>query len=157
LEDLGVEVRTNTVVEMVDDTGVVVRHEPRGQEGGPSQTEHIDAKTLIWTAGVRTTSVAARLAEAGANMERGGRITVKPDLTLPGHPDVFVVGDLAAVPQDGKLLAGVAPVAMQEGRYAADLILSRLAGRRRPAFHYRDRGSLATIGRSAAIADLPNL
>jgi NADH dehydrogenase len=88
-------------------------------------------------------------------LDRAGRVPVQPDLTVPGHPEIFVIGDLASCPgPDGKPLPGVAPVAMQQGRYVADLIRRRLAGKDRPPFHYRDRGSLATIGRAAAVADL---
>jgi NADH dehydrogenase len=99
----------------------------------------------------------ATLAKAiGQQTDHAGRLVVEPDLTLPGHPEIFAIGDLANFNhQNGKPLPGVAPVAMQQGRYVADLIKQRLAGRQDHApFHYHDKGSLATIGHSAAVADL---
>jgi NADH dehydrogenase len=91
----------------------------------------------------------------GAKLDRAGRIVVEPDLTLPGHPEIFVIGDMAQFPhQGGKPLPGVAPVAMQQGRHVAHLIERRLRGEPTVSFHYHDRGSMATIGRAAAVADL---
>jgi NADH dehydrogenase len=91
----------------------------------------------------------------GAAIDRAGRVAVQPDLTLPGHPEIFVIGDLAVFThQTGKPLPGVAPVAMQQGRYVADLIERRLRGQSLPPFRYKDRGNMATIGRAAAVADL---
>jgi NADH dehydrogenase len=88
-------------------------------------------------------------------VDRSGRIVVQPDLSLPGHPEVFVIGDMANYPyQDGQPLPGVAQVAMQQGRYVADLIQRRLRGAAPVPFHYHDRGTMATIGRAAAVADL---
>jgi NADH dehydrogenase len=97
-----------------------------------------------------------RLADAtGAAIDPAGRVTVGPDLTLPGHPEIFVIGDLANVPgSDGRPLPGLAPVAIQEGRYAARAIGARLRGASLPPFRYRDYGTMATIGRAAGVADL---
>ena len=97
-------------------------------------------------------------ARAGASLDRAGRVIVEPDLSLPGHPEILVIGDLAHLSDpDGKLVPGVAPAAMQQGRYAAELIRRRLAGESLPAFRYQDKGSLATIGRAAAVADIGRL
>lgn len=148
LERLGVTVRTSTKVTDVQ-AGRVTIH-----SGG--QTETIRAHTVLWAAGVEASPLAKVLAQAsGAELDRAGRITVQPDLTLPGHPEVFVIGDMANYPyQGGKPLPGLAPVAMQQGNYVADLIQRRLRGVPAIPFHYRDRGTMATIGRAAAVADL---
>jgi NADH dehydrogenase len=108
---------------------------------------------------VEASPLARRLAEAtGAQLDRAGRIQVEPDLTLPGHPEIFVLGDMATYPhQTGKPLPGVAPVAIQQGRFAARLIACRLRNRPLPTFRYRDYGNMATIGRSAAVADFGKL
>jgi NADH dehydrogenase len=93
----------------------------------------------------------------GAELDRAGRVTVEPDLTLPGHPEVFALGDMVRVRQsDGTVMTvpGVAPAAMQQGRYAAEVIRARLRGQSAAPFHYRDKGNLATIGRGAAVADI---
>jgi NADH dehydrogenase len=117
---------------------------------------------VIWAAGVAASELAATLArEAGSEVDRAGRVTVGGDLTLPGHPEVFALGDMVRV-SDGAggvlPLPGVAPTAMQEGRYAADVIRARLAGKPAPGpFRYRDKGNLATIGRRAAVADIKGL
>lgn len=131
LEDLGVEVVTDTLVEDIDEDGVRL-----------SSGEHVEAGTVLWAAGVQ----ASELGEKVADVDRAGRVRVEPDLSISGHPEVFVVGDLAAV--DG--VPGVAPAAMQMGRHAASVIAT---GKRRP-FRYRDKGSLATIGRARAVADI---
>jgi NADH dehydrogenase len=89
------------------------------------------------------------------NLDRSGRVPVEPDLSLAGHPEVFVVGDLAKIESGGEPVPGVAPAAIQEGRHAADQVLASIEGRSREPFHYRDRGTLATIGRARAVADLP--
>jgi NADH dehydrogenase len=154
LEKLGVAVRTGTVVTDVRPGSVTVKT--------GSQVEEIRAHTVLWGAGVEASPLAKMLADAtGAALDRAGRIVVQPDLSLPGRPEVFVLGDMANYPhQTGQPLPGVAPVAMQQGSYVAELIERRLAGagarseeQRRP-FRYRDRGSMATIGPSAAVADL---
>jgi len=149
LEQLGVTVLTSHTVTGIDPEGVVVG-DPAG--GG----ERIAARTVIWAAGVTASSLAGRLAElSGAEQDRVGRLTVEPDLTLPGHPEVFAVGDMVRV--GSTELPGVAPVAMQQGRYAAGLVRARLEGRTTKPFHYRDKGNLATIGRGSAVADIKGL
>jgi NADH dehydrogenase len=147
LARLGVTVRTKVVVTDVRPDAVEVRAGER--------TEQITARTTLWAAGVRASALGKVLAEAtGAALDRAGRVAVQPDLTLPGHPEIFVIGDLAlCTHQTGKPLPGVAPVAMQQGRYVAGLIERRLSGKSAPPFCYRDKGSLATIGRAAAVAD----
>jgi NADH dehydrogenase len=120
--------------------------------------ERIPSRTVIWAAGVTASGLAAQLGElTGAELDRAGRTTVEPDLTLPGHPEVLALGDMVRVRgADGKtiLLPGVAPVAMQQGRYAAKLVRARLRNRSIAPFRYRDKGNLATIGRARAVADL---
>jgi NADH dehydrogenase len=148
LARLGATVRTGTFVTDVQPEAVSVR--------SGDTTERIPAHTVLWAAGVEATPLGRILAEAtGARLDRAGRIAVEPDLTLPGHPEIFVIGDLANYShQTGQPLPGVAPVAMQQGRYVADLIQKRLRGETLPPFHYKDRGSMATIGRAAAVVDL---
>jgi NADH dehydrogenase len=118
----------------------------------------VAAHTVIWAAGVSASPLASALARAaGAEVDRAGRVTVDGHLQLPGHPEVFALGDMVRVLEaDGSVvpLPGVAPVAMQQGRYAASVIRARLGGRTSPVFRYRDKGNLATIGRSKAVADL---
>jgi NADH dehydrogenase len=145
---LGVEVRTGM---MVTDVQPGVVHVRRG-----GQPEAIRTHTILWACGVQASPLGKALAKAtGAELDRGGRLFVGPDLTLPGQPEIFVIGDLANCShQTGKPLPGVAPVAMQQGHYAADLIVARLRGKTLPPFHYKDKGNLATIGRAAAVADL---
>jgi NADH dehydrogenase len=125
--------------------------------GDDSQT--IAARTILWTAGVQASPLGAALAEAtGAELDRGGRVIVEPDLSLPGYPEIFVIGDMAHFAQpDGESLPGVAQVALQQGRYVAKLIQRRLRGKTLPAFRYRDLGNLATIGRGAAVAEIGRL
>ena len=139
LEALGVTVRTETMVTDVDAEGVTI--------GG----ERIEARTVLWAAGVAASPLAAGL---GVPLDRAGRVLVNPDLTVPGHPDVYVVGDLAHVQSGGKLVPGVAPAAMQEGEHAARNIMRDLAGRPREEFTYHDKGMLATIGRGSGVAHL---
>ena len=148
LISLGVRPRTNAMVTQIDADGVTI------SVGG--HDERIAAHTVLWAAGVRASRMGKVLAErAAAPLDRAGRVLVEPDLTVPGHPEIFVIGDLAAFThQGGKLLPGVAPVAMQQGRYVARLIRERAAGRAAPApFHYFNKGNLATIGRNKAVAD----
>jgi NADH dehydrogenase len=136
LESLGVQVWTNSLVTKVDDEGV---------EMGD---ERIEAETVLWAAGVR----APQFAMLDAQRDRINRIHVGPDLTVPGHPELFVAGDLAhAEDEQGRLYPGLAPVAMQQGRFVARTILDELAGKQRGRFHYRDKGQMATIGRRRAI------
>lgn len=148
LKRLGVLVRTDAMVTDIHPERVTVR------AGGA--TEVLPCHTVLWAAGVQASSLGAILARAtGAGLDRAGRISVQPDLTLPGHPEIFVIGDLANFThQGGKPLPGVAPVAMQQGQYVARLIQARLKGQSLPPFHYRDYGNMATIGRNAAVADL---
>ncbi|HZU73225.1 MAG TPA: NAD(P)/FAD-dependent oxidoreductase [Acidimicrobiales bacterium] len=138
--------------------GVEVRLGAAVQAVGPDQVrlaggEVLPTRTLVWTAGVK----ANRLGEAmGLPLERGGRVTVGPDLSPPGEPEVFVIGDLAAARDErGNLYPQLAPVAMQQGRHAAAQIRRRLSGDGATPFHYRDKGTMATIGRNAAVAELP--
>ena len=151
LEDLGVTPLVGHTVIDIDAQGVTI-------QGGDSATERVGARTVIWAAGVRASGLGATLGQlTGAPCDRAGRVTVGPDLTLPGHPEIFVLGDMVRVrQQDGTATAfpGVAPVAMQQGRYAAKVVRARLRGRHSQAFHYRDKGNLATIGRARAVADL---
>jgi NADH dehydrogenase len=155
LSRLGVTVMTGRAVTAVDGGGVVIES---GVDGAP---ERVDSRTVIWAAGVTASGLASRLGDlAGAEVDRAGRVTVEPDLTLPGHPEVFAIGDMVrvrAADGDPVLLPGVAPVAMQQGRYAARVVRSRLRGRSRGPFRYVDKGNLATIGRAAAVADIKGL
>jgi NADH:ubiquinone reductase (H+-translocating) len=137
LSGLGVDVRTGAKVTAVDGGGVTL-------EDG-----RIDARTVLWAAGVAASPLGASL---GARLDRAGRVLVEPDLSVPGRPEVFVAGDLAHVEQDGAPVPGVAPAANQMGRHAGRTILRRVAGRPSEPFRYRDKGSLATIGRRAAVA-----
>jgi NADH:quinone reductase (non-electrogenic) len=147
LERLGVELRMNTRVVNVDVYGV----DAVGADGAQSR---IEAFTTIWAAGVQASPLAAALADAsGAKVDRAGRIEVLPDLTLPGHPEVFAVGDMVALDN----LPGVAEVAMQGGLHAANSIGRRLKGKEVLPFRYRDVGSVATIGRFRAIASIRKL
>src|SRR5262249_11958605 len=118
--------------------------------------ERLEAHTVLWSAGVQASPLAKILAgKTGAELDRGGRIRVGPDLTLPGHPEVFVIGDMAhCLDGAGRPLPGLAPGAMQQGSYAARLIGARLAGKSLPAFRYRDFGTMATIGSMKAVCDI---
>jgi NADH dehydrogenase len=154
LEHLGVTVLTGRTGVGIDGEKVTIE-----DAGGASET--IFSRTVIWAAGVTASGLASKLAElTGAELDRAGRVTVGPDLTLPGHPEVFALGDMVRVQAaDGTPvdLPGVAPVAMQQGRYAAKVTRARLRGKQTPPFHYRDKGNLATIGRGAAVADIKGL
>jgi NADH dehydrogenase len=146
LERLGVVVRTNTMVTNVASDHVMVKF--AGAE------ERLHTSTVVWAAGVEASPLAKALAEAtGAKLGRAGHNSVESDLSIVGHPEIFVLGDMASYMQDGKPLPGVAPVAMQQGRFVAKLIACRLLNRPLPTFRYRNLGNLATIGRSAAVAD----
>jgi NADH dehydrogenase len=144
LAGMGVEVRLATKAVGLDERGIDVQ-----PEGG--QTERIPAGTLVWAAGVRASALGALLGEAtGASVDHRGRVKVAPDCSLPGHPEVFAIGDMA----DLNGLPGLAEPAMQEGRYVATLIERRLAGRPAPrAFRYRDLGAMATISAGDAVAE----
>ena len=121
-------------------------------EGVTIGSERLEAATIIWGAGVAASSAAKWL---GADKDRAGRVTVGPDLTVPGHPEIFVIGDTAqAMGAGGKPLPGLAPVAKQQGAYVARVLRARLAGKAAPGpFRYRNFGTMATIGRRAAVAD----
>jgi NADH dehydrogenase len=152
LEHLGVTPRVGCTVVGVDAQGVDLAAAAGGAH------ERVPARTVIWAAGVTASSLAARLGElTGAELDRAGRVAVEPDLTLPGHPEVIALGDMVRVRDahgEPQVLPGVAPVAMQQGRYAAKLVRARLGGDRTRPFHYLDKGNLATIGRARAVADL---
>lgn len=152
LERLGVTIQTGVRVQSIDDCGVVIE--------GAFGREKIGAKTILWAAGVAASPLGGRLAEkTGVHLDGSGRVMVRPDCTIPGHPDIFVIGDLACMPgPGGSPLPGVAPVATQQGRYVARTILARLSGSKPlPAFGYFDKGTLAVIGRNAAVADIGKL
>jgi NADH:ubiquinone reductase (H+-translocating) len=137
LDQLGVEVRLGHSVEHIDADGVIVAG------------EHIASKTVIWTAGVAP-SPAGKWLEAP--IDRAGRVRVRPDLSVPGHPDIFVIGDTASLDQDGHPLPGVAQVAMQQGRYAGTSIHRRIVGKPAPPpFRYFDKGTMAVVGRGFAV------
>jgi NADH dehydrogenase len=151
LQRLGVTPRLGETAVAIDDHAVTLQNQ-RGV------VEHIPARTTIWAAGVTASSLAAMLGElTGAEIDRAGRVTVETDLSFPGHPEVIALGDMVRIRRDDdepRELPGLAPVAMQEGRYAGRLVRNRLRGRQTPPFRYRDKGNLATIGRASAVADL---
>ncbi len=152
LERLGVTVRTGATVVDVREKSVVIRE--GGRDSGREQ--EIPTRTILWAAGVLASPLGRKLAEkTGAPVDRAGRVSVEPDLTVPGHPEIFVIGDLANFThQTGKPLPGVAQPAIQEGRYVGRAIEARLRGKKVHPFHYLDKGNLATIGRAKAVADL---
>ena len=143
LEKMGVEIMTETPVELIDAEGII------------ANGTRIHSQNVIWTAGVQASPAGVWL---DAKCDRAGRVEVQPDLSLEGHPEIFVVGDTASLIQNGKPLPGVAPVAMQQGRYTAKVIISRLNSKPAPPpFHYLDKGNLATVGRRFAIVDAFNI
>jgi len=148
LRRLGVTVRLKTLVTDIKHDLVTVKT--------AAGTETLAARRVLWGAGVQASPLGRALAKAaGAEVDRMGRVVVAGDCSVPGHPEIFVIGDLACFKDAaGKPLPGVAPVAMQQGRYVARLLEARRRGQAVPPFAYRDRGSLATIGRNAAVADL---
>lgn len=146
LTALGVKVRTGAQVTNIDETGVYL---PKGLDA-----EKINAATVIWGAGVRATALTQSL---GVETDRAGRIVVTKDLSIPGHSNVFAIGDMTLFIQDEKPLPGVSPVAMQMGESVARNINKDLAGQPREDFHYTDKGTMATIGRKAAIAHVGKL
>src|SRR5262245_42981578 len=143
LERLGVEVRTNEIVTAVDAHGVTIGKDPNRVQ--------IAANTVLWAAGVAASPLAKSL---GVPLDRAGRVATEPTLIVPGNPRIFVVGDLCAFVENGRPLAGVAQVAMQQGAHAAHNIVRAIEGKPLEPFHYRDRGILATIGRGAAVGDV---
>ena len=154
LQRLGVTVLTGRTVIGIDATGVAL-------EDREGKAEHIRSRTAVWAAGVTASGLAGRLAElTGGDVDRAGRVTVESDLTLPGHPEVFAIGDMVRVRYgngEPVVLPGVAPVAMQQGRYAAKVVRARLRDREYGAFRYRDKGNVATIGRAAGVADIKGI
>ncbi len=148
LKKLGVTIKTNAMVTDIKDSKATI------SRNGESET--IQSRTILWTAGVKASSLGKALAKnTGAQLDKSGRILVNPDLSVPGQPDVFVIGDLANLSSEGKEpLPGVAPVAMQEGKYVAKLILNRLKGKETKPFKYTEKGNLAVIGTNSAVADL---
>jgi NADH dehydrogenase len=148
LAKLGVTVRTQCRVVKVEAETVTLK--------SGENDEHVDAATILWAAGVRASRLGAAIGrETGAEIDRAGRVSVGPDLTVPGHPEIFVIGDLATFVQDDNPLPGTAPVAIQQGRFVAEAIARRLDGRPTGRFRYVNKGNLAVIGRHAAVADLP--
>ncbi len=147
LSQLGVHSRTSTRVTAIDAQGVTMT--------GANGEEKMAARTVLWAAGVRASSMGKVLANrAGAQLDKVGRVMVEPDLTIAGHPEIRVIGDLANFSkQSGKPLPGVAPVAIQQGRYAAKAIRAKLQGKPLAPFRYFDKGNLATIGRNKGVAD----
>ena len=151
LERLGVTVHANTLVSDIRPEALVIK---RGEA-----LENIPCRTVIWAAGVQASPLGRVLAKsAGLNVDRAGRVPVEPDLTIAGHPEIFVIGDLASYThQGGKALPGIAPVAMQQGRYVARVISSRIKAKPIPRFHYRDHGNMAIVGHASAVADMGRL
>ena len=147
LKRLGVHTRTGARVTDIDERGVVFK-------SGIKETR-IAAKTILWAAGVQASPLGKMLANrTGVVLDKAGRVSVGPDLAIPGHPEILVIGDLTAFLQEGKQLPGVAPTAIQQGEYAAKLIKDRLRNEKTKPFHYLDKGSLATIGRNSAVAQI---
>jgi NADH dehydrogenase len=147
LSQLGVHTRTGTRVTGIDAQGVTM--------AGANGEEKLAARTVLWAAGVRASSMGKALANrAGAQLDKVGRVMVEPDLSIAGHPEIRVIGDLANFShQTGKPLPGVAPVAIQQGRYAAKAIRAKLTGKSLAPFRYFNKGNLATIGRNKGVAD----
>lgn len=148
LENLGVKVQTQTLVTNISNNSVTYR------QGDDTYT--IDAHTILWAAGVTASFMGKVLgSRTGVELDRAGRVVVEPDLSIKNYPDIFVIGDLANFAHQGdRPLPGVAPVAMKEGEYVANLILKRTQGETLPAFTYKDFGSMAVIGQNQAVADL---
>jgi NADH dehydrogenase len=143
LREMGVEVHTNALVTGVEPGLVTVGRGPEAQK--------FSASVILWGAGVSASPLGKML---GVPTDRAGRVVVERDLTIPGHPEIFVIGDLAAAQlKENKLVPGVAPAAIQMGKFAARQIRRSVAGQAREEFHYWDKGTLATIGRSRAVAD----
>ena len=159
LEKLGVEVRLNARVTAIDGDGLLVESPSSAIPSGASSYQ-IKSKCMVWAAGVAASALGRQLGAAtGCTTDRAGRVLVAPDLTLPGHPEISVIGDLAAAHshapgQAPTPVPGVSPAAKQMGRAAAANILRRLAGEPTAPFRYRDHGNLATIGRNSAVVDL---
>jgi NADH:ubiquinone reductase (H+-translocating) len=147
LARLGVTVQTNAFVTGLDPNGVTIKTS--------TGSERVAARTVIWSAGVQASPFGRVLQQrAGAQLDKSGRVLVNPDCRVPGHAEIFVIGDLAHLEQDGKPLPGVAQVAMQQGAYIAKLIQKQLRDETLPPFRYFDKGNLAVIGRAAAVAQI---
>jgi NADH dehydrogenase len=147
--NLGVQVRCGAMVKHINEEGLTIESE--------KGAESIAAKTVVWAGGITASPLGRILASrTNAETDKGGRLKVKPDLTIPNYPDIYVIGDLAsAMDEKGKTLPGLAQVAMQGGAHAAKAILRKVKGQQElPPFHYFDKGSLAVIGRAAAVADV---
>lgn len=153
LVDKGVEVRTGTLLTEIVDGQIVL------SEGKSGEVLRLATRTLLWAAGTKATAMGKVLAErTGAALDRMGRVVVAPDLSIPDYPDIFVIGDLAHYAhQTGEPLPGVAQVAMQQGIYTARVVLARLQNKQLSPFRYKDKGTMAVIGRNAAVADLGSL
>ncbi|HEU4342137.1 MAG TPA: NAD(P)/FAD-dependent oxidoreductase [Candidatus Binatia bacterium] len=147
----GVSVQTHAMVTAIEEGSVTMK---RGEV-----VERLPCHTVLWAAGVRASFLGEALAKAsGAQLDRSGRVFVEPDLTLRHHPEIFVIGDLANYPHQGnRPLPGVAPVAIQQGRYVARVLRCRISGHPIPSFRYRDRGNMAIVGRGTAVADFGKL
>jgi NADH:ubiquinone reductase (H+-translocating) len=148
LQRLGVHIRSNTMATAIDDKGIEMK--------SSTGVEHWPTRTVLWAAGVKASPLSKSLASSSdAELDRAGRLIVEKDFSLAGRPEVFVLGDMSSYShQGGKPLPGVAQPAIQQGRFVARLIGAKLRGRTLPEFHYHDLGNLATIGRSAAVADI---
>jgi len=151
LNKLGVNIRLNTMVTKIEDNKATINRN--------GDSEVIESRTILWTAGVKASSLGKALAEhTGAELDKSGRVIVNPNLSIPGYPNIFVIGDLAHLSyQEGKALPGVAPVAMQEGHYVAKLILNKIQGKDTKPFKYKEKGNLAVIGTNSAVADFGSL
>ena len=151
LAKLGVTVWVKALVSDMGPDALVIQRAGR--------VENIPCRTVIWAAGVQASPLGRAIAQStGASVDRGGRIAVEPDLTIAGHPEIFVIGDLASCVHDtGKPLPGVAPVALQQGKYVARVIACRMNGKPIDKFHYRDRGNMAIVGHASAVAEMGGL
>ena len=151
LATLGVSVRVKTLVSDIRPNLVIIKRD--------EAIEEIPCHTVVWAAGVQASALGRAIGKAtGASVDRGGRIAVEPDLSVPGYPDIFIIGDLANYThQGGRPLPGIAPVAMQEGKYVARVIAARVAGKPAPLFHYVDRGNMAIVGQASAVAEIGHL
>ncbi|MGB2690975.1 MAG: NAD(P)/FAD-dependent oxidoreductase [Thermodesulfobacteriota bacterium] len=151
LKKLGVTIKVNTMVTDINGSNAIISRN--------GDSEKIQSKTILWTAGVKASSLGKSIANnSDAELDKSGRVIVNADLSVPGHPNIFIVGDLAHLSIEGREpLPGVAPVAMQEGKYVAKLILNRLKGKETKPFKYEEKGNLAVIGTNSAVADLGKL
>ncbi len=151
LNNIGVNIRLDTMVTNIEDNKAIISRN--------GDSEVIQSRTILWTAGVKASALGKALAiHTGAKLDSSGRVIVNSDLSVPGYPNIFVIGDLAHLAYQGEeSLPGVAPVAMQEGRYVAKLILNRVQGKDTGPFQYKEKGNLAVIGTNSAVADMGSL